>query len=211
MNKLIKLGALALAGSLLQVGNGQPAGAGSNVPATAAFHVVDRGPNHRVWQNETYEKTSAGKIVTQVHNYQELATGLNYLSNGQWVESQEVIEPVSGGAVARQGQHQVNFANNLNSLGAIDHQTPDGRHLRSNLLGLSYYDTANGQSVLIGQIKDSQGQIIGGNQVLYPDAFDGVKADVRYTYKRGSFEQDVILREQLPRPRKKLSVNWLSI
>lgn len=33
------------------------------------------------------------------------------------------------------------------------------------------------------------------NMVLYLDAFDGVKADLRYTYTRSGLEQDVILRE----------------
>ena len=110
-------------------------------------------------------------------------------------------EPAPGGSVARLGQYQVIFSNNLNTEGAIDLQTKDGKRLRSNILGLAYYDSSTGKSVVIAQIQDSQGQLIGDNQVLYPNAFDGaVSADVRYTYKRGSFEQDVILRSQPPSP-----------
>jgi hypothetical protein len=112
----------------------------------------------------------------------------------------EKIESSSEGAVARQGQHQVIFANNLNTSGAIDQQTPDGKRLRSNILGLSYYDNTTGKSVQIALVQDSQGELISDNQVLYPNAFDGVKADVCYTYRKGSFEQDVILREQPPTP-----------
>jgi hypothetical protein len=104
------------------------------------------------------------------------------------------------GAIARQGQYQVIFANNLNTEGAIDQQTPDAKRLRSNILGLAYYDRSSGQIALIAQIQDSEGQLISANQVLYPNAFTGVNADVRYTYKKGSFEQDVILREQPPTP-----------
>jgi len=54
--------------------------------------------------------------------------------------------------------------------------TSDGKELRSNVLGLRYFDTSSGKSVLIAQIKDCEGQIVGSNQVVYADAFDGVNA-----------------------------------
>ena len=173
----------------------------TTLPKATEYRVVDRGPNHRVWQRETYEAGPKGLIIPHVHKYMELATGMHYKNGlGEWIESKELIEPFNGGAIARQGQYQVIFANNLNSAGAIDQQTPDGKRLRSNILGLSYFDSSTGQSVLIAKTQDSQGELISDNQVWYPNAFDGVKADVRYTYKRGSFEQDVILREQPPAP-----------
>jgi hypothetical protein len=148
-----------------------------------------------------YERGPHGKSVPKKHRYTELATGLNYKdASGNWVPSQESIEPTAGGAVARQGQHKVIFANNLNTSGAIDLQTPDGKHLRSNILGLEYYDTATGSGVLIAQVQDSNGELISSNQVLYPNAFSGVNASVRYTYKQSSFEQDVLLDSQPPTP-----------
>ncbi|MGA2891106.1 MAG: hypothetical protein ABSE51_24075, partial [Terracidiphilus sp.] len=103
-------------------------------------------------------------------------------------------------AISQFGQYQVIFANDINSAGAIDIQTPDGKRLRSNILGLAYYDTSTGNSVMIAQVQSSQGELISSNQILFPDAFSGVNADVRYTYKKGAFEQDVILREQPPTP-----------
>jgi len=172
----------------------------TGVPAPTAYQVVEQGANHRVWQRETYEKSPTGQIIPHIHKYTELATGLNYLSNGQWVESKEEIDAYATGAIANQGPYQVIFANNLNSAGSIDMQTTDGKRLRSSILGLAYYDSSSGQSVTIAQIQDSTGEQISANQVLYPNAFTGVKADVRYTYKKGSFEQDVILREQPPTP-----------
>ena len=162
-----------------------------------SFAVVEHGANYRVWQT-----TNNVGGTNRVHKYTELATGMYYTnSSGQWVESKEEIETFARGAIARQGPYQVIFANNLNTAGAIDVQTPDGKRLRSNILGLAYNDDSTGQSVLIAQIQNSQGELISSNQVLYPDAFDGVvKADVRYTYRKGSFEQDVILRTQPPAP-----------
>ena len=36
--------------------------------------------------------------------------------------------------------------------------------------------------------------------MIYPDAFTDFKADLRYTYTKAGFEQDIILREQPPTP-----------
>lgn len=172
----------------------------TTIPAATTPQVAERGANHKVWQWQTYEQGGNGDIVTHIHEYKELATGMHYWSNGQWVESQEQIQTYSQGAIAQQGQYQVIFANNLNSSGSIDMQTPDGKRLRSSILGLMYHDTASGDAVLIAQLQDSVGTLISSNQVLYTNAFEGLKADVRYTYKKGRFEQDVILREQPPTP-----------
>ena len=136
----------------------------------AQYQVVEHGANYRVWQT-----TNNVGGTNRIHKYTELATGMYYTnSDGQWVESREEIETFARGAIARQGPYQVIFANNLNSAGAIDVQTPDGKRLRSNILGLAYNDDSTGQSVLIAQIQNSQGELISSNQVLYPDAFDGV-------------------------------------
>ena len=171
------------------------------LPPDTAYAVVERGANYQVWEKTRYHLAPDGSVVARKHHYTEMASGLNYQNaRGQWVAAQEIIEPYSSGAIARQGQYQVIFANNLSTPGAIDQQTPDGKRLRSNILGLEYYDTASGQGILIAQTQDSQGQLISSNQVLYANAFAGVRADVRYTYKKGSFEQDVILREQPPTP-----------
>lgn len=162
--------------------------------------IAGNGANFNTWQKTSYEIGPNGELRPHVHTYVELASGLNYLNNGAWTPSVETIEPYSSGAIAQQGQYQVIFANNLNTVGAIDMQTPDGKRLRSNIIGLGYYDRSTGNSVLIAQLQDSTGEIISANQVLYPNAFEGVTADVRYTYKRSGLEQDVILRQQPPTP-----------
>jgi hypothetical protein len=53
--------------------------------------------------------------------------------------------------VARQGPHQVIFAANLNSVGAIDLLDPRGQRFRSHVLGLAYTDAATGRSVMIAE------------------------------------------------------------
>jgi len=125
---------------------------------------------------------------------------MHYLQNGQWQESHELIQSVPGGAVALNGQHRVSFANDLATPGAIDMLTPEGKELRSHILGLSYFDAASGSNVLIAQVTNCQGVIVQPNQLLYRNAFTEFKADVLYTYTKGGFEQDVILRERPPLP-----------
>jgi len=186
---------------MLSILGAQTRAADNSIPTPSAAVVVDAGPNHRLWQYETYEPMPNGKTATRLHQYRELASGLNFLdANGAWTPSREKIEVFAGGAVAKLGQHKIIFSNNINTAGAIDVQTADGQRLRSHILGLMYADPSTGQAVLIGRIQDSEGEVVGDNQVVYANAFDGVKADVQYTYRRDGMEQDVILREQLPAP-----------
>ena len=163
--------------------------------------VVERGPNHRVWQRTITSVLPNGRVAERKSSYTELATGLHYWKDGQWAESKEEIEIFQGAAAARQGPHQVIFAANLHSPGAIDLLTPDGKRFRSHILGLAYTDYATGQSVLIAETKDCQGAVVRPNQLIYQDAFAGdCHADVRYTYTKGAFEQDIILMTAPPSP-----------
>jgi hypothetical protein len=58
-----------------------------------------------------------------------------------------------------------------------------------------------GRSILLGQLKDSMGVLLPPNEVLYA-AFEGIRADMVYRYRKGSFEASVILREQPLLPRE---------
>ena len=74
---------------------------------------------------------------------------------------------------------------------------PDGQRLKSSVLGLNLYDSASGQSTLIGETHDCAGQLVALDTVLFADAFDGVDADLVYHLSRGGLSQEVILRENL--------------
>ena len=177
--------------------------AGFKTPAETPYAVTERGAHYSVWQKTAYETGADGQTGPHIHQYIELATGLNFQDEltGQWMESKEIIESFPGGAVARHGQTKVIFANDLATPGAIDLQTPDGLRIRSHILGLSYFDTASGESVLIAQVTNCIGVVVPPNQVLYQNAFSEFKASVLYTYtKAGGIEQDVILEERPPLP-----------
>jgi hypothetical protein len=171
--------------------------AGTALPAPTAYAVVSRDAHSRVWERMVYERGPSGQAIPRIHRYVETATGLNYWNNGQWVESKEEIDILPQGGAAAQGQHQVYFPGDLYQ-GTIQLVTPDGKQLQSRPIGLSYDDGVN--TVLIAELKDTTGYVAGTNQVIYPDAFTGFKADVRCTYTKAGFEADIILREQPPTP-----------
>jgi hypothetical protein len=193
-NFVVTLLAFCLGACVAQAANS----VNQTVPEPTAFRVVEQDGDHRLWQRETYEQGPDGAIVTHVHNVTELATGMNHLVNGAWVASAEDIEILPNGtAAATNGQHQAYFPGDIYN-GVIKVVTPEGQSLQSRPLALSYDDGNN--TVLIAVLTNSIGQVLGTNQVIYPNAFTGLKADVRYTYRKIGFEQDIVLQEQPPAP-----------
>ena len=163
-----------------------------------AYAIVQRDGNSQVWQRTTYETGPNGQRIPHIQKYTELATGLNHLVNGQWVASKAEIDILPDGtAAATNGQHQVYFPSDIYN-GVIELVTPDGKHLKSQPIALSYDDGSN--TVLIAVLTNSIGELAASNQVVYPNAFFGINADVRYTYRKSGLEQDIILHEQPPNP-----------
>ncbi len=162
--------------------------------AESDYTVTESGPDYKV-----LEKTTVENGTNCVHRYTELATGMNYTNaSGQLTESREQITLLpSGGAAATQGRHKVYFPGNIYN-GVIEVVTPDGRHLQSRPLGVSYDDGSN--TVFIATLKSAQGYLTSSNQVTYRDAFTGFKADLVCTYRRGGFECDLVFRQQPPTP-----------
>jgi RHS repeat-associated protein len=171
-------------------------------PTESTYSVSGRGPHHKAWERIEYEPAIGDKLVPHRRVYEELATGLHFKNAlGDWEESREEIEilPNNAGAMASKGQHKVVFPTEIKS-GLIELQKPDGLWLRSRVWGLAYFDASTGESVLLAEVKESDGQVVGDNVVVYPDAFTDLRADLRLTYFRSGFEQDVVLRTRPPAP-----------
>src|SRR5882724_13529466 len=62
------------------------------LPQPTHYQVIKRDASQNVWERTIYEKAPDGTIIPKKHSYTELASGLNYLKNGQWVESKEEID-----------------------------------------------------------------------------------------------------------------------
>ena len=163
----------------------------STTVTNTPWQIVTRDANSRVWQRNTYTAGTNGSTITRVHKVTELATGLHHQQNGQWCDSQENIQSLAGGgAAATNGQHQVYFPADL-AQGEIQVVTPEGKQLLSRPVCISYDDGTN--TVVLGILTNSVGELTGSNQVIYPSAFAGIAASVRYTYRKSGCEQDIIM------------------
>ena len=170
-----------------------------NVLSAQEIIVLDRGYNYSL----IGFAGDRGDGTEPSCRWVQLEDGLNYWDPeaNQWAESSEAIELVPGAAVARHGQHRAIFSANVNdSEGALDLDIRHGVRLRSSVLALGYFEPATGQAIVLARIHDTQGEWIPPNQVVYRDAFDALKADVLYTYRKRGVEADVILREVPPSP-----------
>src|SRR5437868_8413679 len=148
--------------------------------------ILERGPGHRIIQ------TPGGG------QYTELADGLCFLTtNGTYADSQDLIELLDdgkSGAIARQAPNVVRFAPNINTPGgSIDMLTSDGKRLVSGVLGIAFADSFTGTSTMIASVQNSFGKLISSNVMVFEDVFDGLVGDCVYAFKKGSFEEDVIL------------------
>ncbi len=170
----------------------------------AAYTVAERGAHHKVWERIESELGPDGKPFPRKRSYTELATGMHFKNErGEWEDAREEIEilPDNAGAIARKGQHKAIFPPEIKT-GLFELQTPDGQWLRSRVWGLAYFDASTGESVLLAEVKESEGQLVGDNVVVYPDAFTDFRADIRLTYFLAGFEQDVVLKECPPTPQE---------
>jgi hypothetical protein len=181
------------------LGQQQPPG-GTNQSDASGYVCVERGPYSKVWQSTLLFTNASGEVETNVQYYTELATGICYLTNSEYVDSVEQVDLAPGGAQAVQGRHQVQWAANANTPGgAVTVMTPDDKQLASTVFGLAYHDVATGSNAIIGQLKDCIGSIVEPNQVLYSNAFSNVTADILFTYTKAGLSQDIVLR-QAPLP-----------
>lgn len=109
-------------------------------------------------------------------------------------------------AVADYGLQKVHFPAEITEA-PITITTPDGRKLQCRATFLALYDANSGQSLLLGEVKKSIGELVGDNTVIYPNAFDTIGADIRYRYTKYSLEQDIILHEAVKLPKEFQSEN----
>lgn len=167
-------------------------------PQDTPYTIISRDENSRVWQRTVYAQDASGQWVTNLHSYTELASGICYQQNGQWLDSVEEIDPApGGGAQALQAPHQAYFPYDIYS-GVIQVVTPDGITLQSRPVGISFFDGTN--SVLVAELTNSIGQIISPNQIIYTNAFTDIPADLLVTYRKSGLECDLVFRSQIPAP-----------
>lgn len=167
------------------------------------FQAKEKGHNFQIMESTHWVIEPSGETNSVKTSYVELASGLNYLDeNGEFQASDPTIEVSPDGtfaAAAKLGQ-KVTFEANLNTEGAVQILTPDGQLLKATVLALAYYDPISGTDVTLGVVKDSIGQVIDGNKIVYGDAFTNLKVDVVYEVTKRGIMQMVVLQEAPPPP-----------
>ncbi len=173
----------------------------SNPPYT----VTDLGPYYRVWQRTVMVTDSlTGEVTPQVQGYTELGDGMNYWvangAQGQWAESQDLIEPTPTGAQAVHGQVTANFSGDITVAGAITLTTPSGQLFQSHPVGLYYSDSASGKVAQIGLVQPSPGLLYAPNVIVFTNVLSSPAADLMLVWAKNGFEQNLVLKQAPPPP-----------
>jgi hypothetical protein len=164
------------------------------------YSVVDRGPFYRVLQRTVAVTDNAtGQVSQQVQSYIDLGTGMNYLSNGQWVEAQDLIEVTATGAQATHGQMTGNFNSDITSAGAITLSTAT-ETFQSHPIGLFYFDSTSGKVAQLGAVQSSVGTLYPPNVIVFSNVLSGVRADLMLVWAKNGFEQNLVLKQNPPPP-----------
>jgi hypothetical protein len=168
--------------------------AGTETP----YSVVGKTGNSRQWEKLIYETAISGGVIARRHRYEEWGSGMYFKDDsGAWVESQERIVPlITGGAAGTEAPHKIYFPENVYQ-GVIELVTPDGLHLKSRPLGISYADGTN--NILIAELTNSVGQI-SGSTIIYTNVMTDIDCDLVLSFRNGSVESDLIFMSKLPPP-----------
>src|SRR5262245_14795120 len=91
--------------------------------------IVAKGPDYRVWEQLSTTVLPDGQVMTNRSSYTELASGMHYQLNGEYVLSDDSFELFQDQAIARHAAHQVILNANINTDNAVDLLTPTGQRL----------------------------------------------------------------------------------
>ena len=164
--------------------------------------MTEREPNQQVLQYVWQFTNRAGELELSTNTVVELAAGLNRYDpqSGGYVPCRAEWELTRDGyCLARQTQHQVILYRELAAAGAVDCLTADGLRLRSTLRGVALVDAQSGQSVWLAEVQSVQPDLVSPGEVVYRDGCTGLlRCDVRYRLGLDRFEQEVLLKEQVP-------------
>ena len=159
------------------------------------YSIVDRGPFWRVLQRTVAVTDNVtGQVSQQVQSYTELEDGMNYLSNGQWVDAQDLIEATSTGAEAIHGQMTANFSSDITSSGAITLSTAT-ETFQSHPIGLFYFDSGSGKVAQLGSVQPSVGTLYPPNVIVFSNVLSGLRADLMLVWAKNGFEQNLVLKQ----------------
>ena len=170
---------------------------GAGVVGPTITQVIERSQDYALIQNIEVAETPSGVMVSKTNQFTILENSMHYLEDGVWKPSEDLIESFPDGAIARRGPNKAIFNPELNSETVLDVQGSDGKRLDGGIRAIQLVNRKDGRVETVGTIRPSvKGRIIPPDQILWEDAFQGVKADVLIVWRHNLFAQDVVLRER---------------
>ena len=142
------------------------------------------------------------KLYYKRSQFTELQDGLCHRVGDQLVDSSEEIQITSTGGQMTNCAYSAFFNSQLNQQGAVSVVLPEGGTISTKIIGISYWDSASGQTILLSELGDSTGQLLPSKtDVIYPNIFpNDFACDCKYTLTKAGLSQDLILRQQPPDP-----------
>ncbi|MDX1952880.1 MAG: LamG-like jellyroll fold domain-containing protein, partial [Verrucomicrobiota bacterium] len=159
------------------------------------FKVLERGADWNIISVESSFINGDGNVSVVTNSIYQLETGLNsWSADGQWEPVTNEFILKDGHAVAQGSHHKITIPADISNKEGVVVQFKN-KLLRSHVFGLVLYDSASGNSALIGEVRATQGVLVKQNEVVFPDSFDGIKADVKYIHSKQGIEQDILIYE----------------
>ncbi|HKI50257.1 MAG TPA: hypothetical protein VKA69_13075, partial [Desulfobacteria bacterium] len=146
------------------------------------------------WHTEIKSNQSSN---SRNSSYTEIRPGLHVLtSDSEYKNADPTLTATPDGAEAKQLSHPVRFKNHL-SYGrpTVEQGEQTNPVLEASPALIVYRDLSTDRSVVLARSKPAS-LLFEKNIATYKDAFDHLRADVRYTVRAGNLEQDVLLFEK---------------
>jgi len=174
----------------------------TSAPPSTPDKIVYRDGNEIIWEHTTWDPSHSdpGKLIPHTHRYVEAGTGISYkqTENGPWLSSQDVINLLPDGtASATNAPCKAYWPADIYN-DTVKLVTADGVALNFQPIALSYSTESN--TVLIAVLTNSVGELVSSNEIVYPETFSGISADVAYVFRKSGLEQDIVIHSQLPAP-----------
>ena len=169
--------------------------------------IVGWDVNSRTWQYiQCSTNSTTGEVSTKLQTFQELGNGICYqTAEGQWLDSQDLIELTATGARAIHGPLTAQFSGDIATSGAITvtprvSNLPGSTPIRWSPIGLFYFDPASNQTIEIASVQSSQGALYPPNVIVYTNLLNGLKADLMLVWTKAGCDESLILKEAPPPP-----------
>ena len=159
--------------------------------------MIEKGQDHRVVGVVESFTAEDGSQQTRTNKVTELGNSMHYWDGQNWQESDPTLDIVDGEVLGVFTPHAFGVQANINVQGAVTLISPDNKIFTSTPLFLALRSLKSGQTVLVGQLKNSQAEVVEGNQVVFRDAMEGLNCSLLYINRVDGMEQNLVMHEPI--------------